>query len=125
MVTATTTRLREGFPAIEKRTDKEKIYGARIESYSDVFNYILMIYNHTCRHCSSDQKSPPEYKTSIMNGSTVSRLSVRTQALANLFRVRLNMGSIWFHKFLQCFCKVRFIGIFGNIKKIIYSSASV
>lgn len=55
---------------------KKKIYGTREEARSDIFDYIEMFYNSKRRHGSSEQMSPTEYETSIINGSEVSRLSV-------------------------------------------------
>ncbi len=64
------------FQLLKRERIKKKIYGTREEARSDIFDYIEMFYNSKRRHGSSDQMSPTEYETSIINGSEVSRLSV-------------------------------------------------
>ena len=47
---------------LKRERIKRKIYGAREEARSDIFDYIEMFYNSKSRHGSGDQMSPAEYE---------------------------------------------------------------
>lgn len=52
----------ESFFQLPKRGwRKKKIYGAREEARSDIFDYSEMFYNSKRRHGSSDQMPPTQY----------------------------------------------------------------
>ncbi|EKS9204246.1 IS3 family transposase [Enterobacter cloacae] len=50
------------FQLLKRERIKKKIYGAREEARSDIFDYIEMFYNSKRRHGSSEQMSPTEYE---------------------------------------------------------------
>ncbi|ELC7117921.1 IS3 family transposase [Salmonella enterica] len=50
------------FQLLKRERVKKKIYGAREEARSDIFDYIEMFYNSKRRHGSSDKMPPTEYE---------------------------------------------------------------
>ncbi len=65
------------FQLLKRERIKKKIYGTREEARSDIFDYIEMFYNSKRRHGSlANRCHRQNMKTSIINGSEVSRLSV-------------------------------------------------
>ncbi|VTN11154.1 Uncharacterised protein [Raoultella terrigena] len=57
------------FQLLKRERIKKKDLRNAGRSRSDIFDYIEMFYNSKRRHVSSDQMSPTEYETSIINGS--------------------------------------------------------
>ena len=84
-VTAMIMRFAESFFQLLKR-ERIKKSTERGKKPAAIFDYIEMFYNSKRRHGSSEQMSPTEYETSIINGSEVSRLSV---AIHNFFTLSI------------------------------------
>nr|VXZ92999.1 Uncharacterised protein [Klebsiella pneumoniae] len=74
-------RLQKAFPVVETRTDKEKIYGTREEARSDILITSKCFITVSVGMVPAIRCHRQNMKTSIINGSEVSRLSVAIQPL--------------------------------------------
>ena len=67
------------FQLLKRERIKRKIYSSRDDARSDIFDYIEMFYNSNVGMVLANTCHRQNMKTSIINGSEVSRLSVAIQ----------------------------------------------